>query len=42
MDGAIALIEAVKKVRLNSPQTPLISNVTGTWMSELEATNPEY
>ncbi|MEL6929617.1 MAG: acyltransferase domain-containing protein, partial [Cyanobacteria bacterium J06600_6] len=43
MDGAIApFIEAVKAVKLSPPRIPLISNVTGTWLSEAEATNPEY
>ncbi|MGD1919481.1 MAG: acyltransferase domain-containing protein [Pleurocapsa sp.] len=43
MDGAIApFVEAVRQVELNPPQIPLISNVTGTWISDTEATNPEY
>lgn len=33
---------AVEKVRLHSPQQPLISNVTGTWMTETQATDPNY
>jgi len=32
----------VKSVRLNPPQIPLISNVTGTWMTAADATNPLY
>ncbi|MBW4563380.1 MAG: SDR family NAD(P)-dependent oxidoreductase [Mojavia pulchra JT2-VF2] len=35
-------IERVKKVKLNPPQTPYISNVTGTWITAAEATNPNY
>ncbi|MBD2309011.1 acyltransferase domain-containing protein [Chroococcidiopsis sp. FACHB-1243] len=33
---------AVKKVSLNPPQIPFISNVTGTWIKDDEATNPSY
>ncbi len=35
-------IEAVKQVKLNPPQLPFISNVTGTWITEKEAINPHY
>jgi acyl transferase domain-containing protein/acyl carrier protein len=35
-------IEEVKKVKLNPPQIPFISNVTGTWITAAEATNPGY
>jgi non-ribosomal peptide synthase protein (TIGR01720 family) len=35
-------IEAVKQVKLNPPQLPFISNVTGTWITEKEATDPQY
>ena len=34
--------ERVKQVRLNPPQIPYLSNVTGTWMSADRATDPEY
>nr|WP_315788444.1 acyltransferase domain-containing protein [Fischerella sp. JS2] len=34
--------EQVKKVRLKSPQIPFISNLTGTWIRNDEATNPNY
>jgi acyl transferase domain-containing protein len=34
--------EEVKKVNLNPPQIPFISNLTGTWITEPEATNPSY
>ncbi len=34
--------EEVKKVKLNPPQIPFISNVTGTWITATEATNPNY
>ncbi|MEG3898412.1 MULTISPECIES: beta-ketoacyl synthase N-terminal-like domain-containing protein [unclassified Microcoleus] len=33
---------AIKKVKLNPPHIPFISNVTGTWIAENEATNPRY
>lgn len=35
-------IEEVKKVKLNPPQIPFISNVTGTWITAEEATEPNY
>jgi acyl transferase domain-containing protein len=34
--------EVVKRAKLNAPTIPYISNVTGDWISEEEATNPEY
>ena len=35
-------IQAVKKVKLNPPQLPFISNVTGTWITSEEAIAPAY
>ncbi|MBN3951420.1 MAG: acyltransferase domain-containing protein [Nostoc sp. NMS7] len=32
----------VDKVNLNPPQIPFISNLTGTWITAAEATNPSY
>ncbi|OYD96059.1 polyketide synthase [Nostoc sp. 'Peltigera membranacea cyanobiont' 213] len=32
----------VEKVKLNPPQIPFISNLTGTWITNNEATNPSY
>ncbi|MEH1848663.1 MAG: SDR family NAD(P)-dependent oxidoreductase [Nostoc sp.] len=32
----------VKKIKLNPPQIPFISNVTGTWITKAEAINPNY
>ncbi|MEM8677561.1 MAG: SDR family oxidoreductase [Cyanobacteria bacterium P01_G01_bin.67] len=32
----------VKTVSLNPPQIPYLSNVTGTWITEAEATDPSY
>lgn len=32
----------VRKVRLNEPRIPYISNVTGRWVSAREATDPSY
>ena len=32
----------VKQINLNPPQIPYISNVTGTWITAEEATNPAY
>jgi len=37
-----AFIEAVKKVELRAPDRPWVSNVSGTWITETEATDPEY
>ena len=34
--------EAFKKVKLNKPQIPYISNLTGTWIKEKEITDPMY
>ena len=35
-------VQAVKKVKLNPPRIRFISNVTGTWITDDEATNPNY
>jgi acyl transferase domain-containing protein/NADP-dependent 3-hydroxy acid dehydrogenase YdfG/acyl carrier protein len=35
-------IELLAKVTFNSPQIPFISNVTGTWITTEEVTNPDY
>ena len=32
----------VRKVRLQAPQIPYVSNVTGTWITAAEATDPNY
>lgn len=43
MKPAIApFIEMVKKVKRNPPQIPFVSNVSGTWITEAEAIDPEY
>ena len=34
--------EAVERVRLAPPQIPYVSNVTGTWITAEEATDPRY
>ncbi len=34
--------ERVSQVKLNPPQVPYISNVSGTWITTEEATNPNY
>jgi acyl transferase domain-containing protein len=36
------LIEEVKKVKLNPPKIPFVSNVTGTWITTAQATDPNY
>jgi acyl transferase domain-containing protein/acyl carrier protein len=35
-------IAEVGKVKLNPPQIPFISNLTGTWISAQQATSPDY
>jgi acyl transferase domain-containing protein len=43
MDGIVEPFEAVvRSVKLYPPVKPVVSTVTGTWMSEAEATSPEY
>ena len=43
MEGAIEpLINLLKTIPLKKPQRPFISNVTGTWISDHDATDPEY
>ncbi|MEM6613623.1 MAG: type I polyketide synthase, partial [Cyanobacteria bacterium P01_C01_bin.72] len=43
MDGAIApLVDELQKISLHAPIIPFISNVTGTWITNDQATNPEY
>ncbi|MDZ8084003.1 MAG: beta-ketoacyl synthase N-terminal-like domain-containing protein [Nostoc sp. DedQUE12b] len=37
-----AFREQVKKVTLNPPKLPYISNLTGTWITVTQATNPDY
>ena len=34
--------ECLRKVKRNEPTIPFISNLTGTWISSADATNPEY
>jgi acyl transferase domain-containing protein/acyl carrier protein/2-polyprenyl-3-methyl-5-hydroxy-6-metoxy-1,4-benzoquinol methylase len=35
-------VAEVEKIKLNPPQIPFISNVTGTWITDQQATNPSY
>jgi acyl transferase domain-containing protein len=35
-------LEQLKKVKLNKPEIPYISNLTGKWITVQDATNPEY
>jgi non-ribosomal peptide synthase protein (TIGR01720 family) len=43
MDPAVgSLREHLEGVRLQAPRIPFVSNVTGTWISDEEATSPEY
>lgn len=34
--------EEIGRLKLNAPKIPYVSNVTGTWITEAEATNPTY
>ena len=43
MDPVVrAFEEEVRKVSLNPPQIPYVSNVTGTWITAVDATDPTY
>ncbi|RKG71007.1 acyltransferase domain-containing protein [Corallococcus exercitus] len=43
MEPALAAFaERLRRVRLQAPSIPYVSNVTGTWITEAEATDPEY
>ncbi|NEZ55583.1 type I polyketide synthase [Adonisia turfae] len=35
-------LEHLQKVTFHAPQIPYLSNVTGTWITEAEATDPQY
>jgi yersiniabactin nonribosomal peptide synthetase len=39
---AARLVEAVRRLSLKAPRIPYLSNVTGTWITGQEATDPEY
>jgi peptidoglycan/LPS O-acetylase OafA/YrhL len=39
---ARAFEEEVRKVRLNAPQIPYVSNVSGTWITAAQALDPTY
>ena len=39
---ASSLTELVKTISLKPPQIPYISNVTGTWITDAQATDPSY
>jgi amino acid adenylation domain-containing protein/FkbH-like protein len=43
MDGAVEpLRKVVETLTLSKPSIPFVSNVTGTWIKDSEATDPEY
>jgi phthiocerol/phenolphthiocerol synthesis type-I polyketide synthase E len=43
MDSIIEpFIEQLRKIKLNCPQIPFVSNLTGTWITAKEATEPIY
>jgi acyl transferase domain-containing protein len=35
-------VDHVRRVKLNRPGLPFISNLTGTWITDAEATDPDY
>ncbi|HEX7240713.1 MAG TPA: beta-ketoacyl synthase N-terminal-like domain-containing protein, partial [Longimicrobiaceae bacterium] len=39
---AARLADRLREMRLRAPETPFVSNVTGTWIRAEEATDPEY
>ncbi|MDZ8184115.1 MAG: SDR family NAD(P)-dependent oxidoreductase [Nostoc sp. ChiSLP02] len=41
-DALAILTNKGKKVKLNPPRIPFISNVTGSWITDAQATNPNY
>jgi acyl transferase domain-containing protein len=43
MDPILEIFEAeVKRTQLHKPNLPIVSTVTGTWLKDDEATNPQY
>ena len=43
MDAAVApFVELMRGIRLQAPTIPYLSNVTGTWITPEQATDPEY
>jgi acyl transferase domain-containing protein len=43
MDGAVGpLVEIARTIELSAPRIPYISNVTGTWITDEQARDPEY
>lgn len=40
--GVSDLVRLCAKIRFSTPKIPFLSNVTGTWISEDEAINPDY
>jgi acyl transferase domain-containing protein len=43
MDGAVdPFVQEVRAVTLHAPAIPFLSNVTGTWITDEQATSPEY
>ena len=40
--AAKSLTDTVRKVSLNSPQIPIVSNLSGSWLTEVDALDPEY
>ena len=39
---ASQFVASMQRITLNPPQIPFISNVSGTWITEAEATDPHY
>ncbi|MFY1831620.1 SDR family NAD(P)-dependent oxidoreductase [Myxococcus fulvus] len=34
--------EQLRRLRLDAPRTPIVSNLTGTWLTAAQATDPDY
>jgi acyl transferase domain-containing protein/acyl carrier protein len=41
-EAAAAFRGVVERIRLQKPQIPFLSNVTGTWISDADAIDPQY
>lgn len=39
---AVKAAELVRKFKISKPQIPFLSNLSGTWITDAEATSPEY
>ena len=43
MDAAVGpFVEVMRRITLSPPQLPYVSNVTGAWITDEQATDPVY